>query len=176
MFDLEEGQIAASYPDLTAGVAGYLKVNAESGTARRRHFYQTCQAVIDEFRWAKQVLREMAGKWGIPWVDDNFAPKKYHPRLLNAGWLVEDAQTDELERLQQDLASESEPTVAEQLRQKIGQLKVAYRSDIQKIIDRHYPSNNPADWYVLAAGDGDGMSEWLKGKKLKSYGDYISSE
>jgi CRISPR-associated protein Cmr2 len=175
MFNLEEVQIAASYPDLTAGVAGYLKVNNESED-HRRHFYQTCQAVINEFPWAAQVVREMRGKWGIPWEDNNSAPKKYHPRLLNAGWLVEDAQTEELEALQQDLKSESDPTVVEQLSQEIGQLKVAYRSGIQKIIDQHYPSNNPADWYVLAAGDGDGMSEWLKGKKLKSYEDYIASD
>jgi CRISPR-associated protein Cmr2 len=61
------------------------------------------------------------------------------------------------------------------LRQEIRQLKVNYRQQIQKIIDQYYPSNNPADWYVLAAGDGDGMSEWLKGKKLKNYRDYVPS-
>lgn len=51
-----------------------------------------------------------------------------------------------------------------------------YRQDITKIINKSYPSNNPADWYVLAAGDGDDMSKWLQGEKLKEYGDYIPSQ
>jgi CRISPR-associated protein Cmr2 len=46
----------------------------------------------------------------------------------------------------------------------------------KKIIDRFYPNNNPANWYVLAAGDGDGMSQWLKGIPLKDYLDYIPQE
>lgn len=175
ILNLQEDQIAASYPDLTAGVAGYLKINTES-EEHRRHFYQTCQAVINEFPWTRQVVQEARGKWGIPWVDNNSDPKKYHPRLLNSGWLVEDAQTDEINALQQSLKSESDLNVVEQLSQEIGQIKIAYRSSIQKIIDHHYPSNNPTDWYVLAAGDGDGMSEWLKGKKLKPYSDYITSD
>ncbi len=167
--------IAASYPDLTAGVAGYLKVHANSEMNHEHHFRQACRAVIDEFSWALEVIKEMRSKWGIPWMDDN-APQKYHPRLLNAGWLVEDAKTPELKALQQDLEQRKDPELAEQLSQEVRQLKTEYRLAIQKIINRYYPNNNPADWYVLAAGDGDGMSEWLKGKKLKNYRDYIPSD
>ncbi|MFN9600133.1 MAG: type III-B CRISPR-associated protein Cas10/Cmr2, partial [Dolichospermum sp.] len=90
------------------------------------------------------------GKWGIPWMDKKQNPKKYHPRLLNAGWILEDLPNSD-------------------------QLKAEYREDIQKIITEYYPNNNPSDWYVLAAGDGDSMSEWLKGTKMKNYGDYIPS-
>ncbi len=38
---------------------------------------------------------------------------------------------------------------------------------------RFAPGNNPTDWYAIAAGDGDGMSNWLKGQPLKNYSDYI---
>lgn len=166
--------LAASYPDLTAGVAGYLKVN-DTQTNHRLHFEKACKAIVAEFPWAKDVIEEMRSKWGIPWIDDNCA-KQYHPRLLNAGWLVEDAETPEIKSIQQQLKGEKDSGQAEKLRRQIIDIKLRDRAKIQKIIDLYYPSNNPADWYVLAAGDGDGMSEWLKGTKLKKYQDYIPSE
>ena len=47
------------------------------------------------------------------------------------------------------------------------------RTDLESLIKNTYPSNNPTDWYVLAAGDGDGMSDWLKGINMKNYREYI---
>jgi CRISPR-associated protein Cmr2 len=167
--------IAASYPDLTAGVAGYLKVHTDADLKHRHHFHQACQAILDKFDWAEKVIKRMRSKWGVSWIDDSSTPQKYHSRFLNAGWLVEDAESEELEEWQKALKRENDPAISEQLRQEIRQLKVNYRQQIQKIIDQYYPSNNPADWYVLGAGDGDGMSEWLKGKKLKNYRDYVPS-
>ena len=168
--------IAASYPDLTAGVAGYLNSYANADVNHRRYFHLVCQAITEKIDWAEKVIKRMRSKWGIPLIDDSSHPKKYHPRLLNAGWLVEDAETDELEKIQQALNQETDPIIIEQLNQDIGNLKANYRQDIQKLLDDYYPSNNPADWYVLAAGDGDGMSEWLKGKKLDNYSRYLPSE
>lgn len=143
LFEMSEEEIAASYPDLTAGVAGYLKVHPEG----KQHFEAACTAIIKKFAWAQKVIGEMRGKWGIPWADAR--PQKYHPRLLNAGWLIEDAEAENREQL---------------------------RADVGKLIDSYYPSNNPADWYVIAAGDGDGMSDWLKGKNLGNYRDFIPQE
>lgn len=57
----------------------------------------------------------MRSKWGIPLIDDSSHPKKYHPRLLNAGWLVEDAETDELEKRLQALNRETDSVIIEQL-------------------------------------------------------------
>lgn len=143
LFELSKDEIAASYPDLTAGVAGYLKVHPEG----KQHFEDACTEILRKFDWAKKVIGEMRGKWGIPLADAR--PQKYHPRLLNAGWLIEDAETENREQL---------------------------RADVGSLIDSYYPSNNPADWYVIAAGDGDGMSDWLKGKNLGNYGDFIPQE
>jgi CRISPR-associated protein Cmr2 len=95
--------IAASYPDLTAGVAGYLKVHTDADLNHRRHFHQACQAILDKFDWAEKVIKRMRSKWGVSWIDDSSTPKKYHSRFLNAGWLVEDAETEELEELQKAL-------------------------------------------------------------------------
>ena len=143
VFHFSEDDIAASYPDLTAGVAGYLKVHPEG----KQHFQDACTAILGQFDWAQKVIREMRGKWGIPWADAR--PQKYHPRLLNAGWLIEDAEAENREQL---------------------------RLDVGNLIDSYYPSNNPADWYTIAAGDGDGMSDWLKGKNLGNYRDFIPQE
>ncbi|MFM6607941.1 MAG: Cas10/Cmr2 second palm domain-containing protein, partial [Dolichospermum sp.] len=139
-----------TYPDLTSGVAGYLKVN-QSNPEHKLNFEKACQAIVHKYPDLENTLAEMRGKWGIPWIDKNQNPKKYHPRLLNAGWILE------------DLPNSTE-------------LKEEYRREINNIISEYYPNNNPSDWYVLAAGDGDSMSEWLKGTKLKTYGDYIPSK
>ena len=138
-----------SYPDLTSGVAGYLKVN-QSNPEHKRNFEKACQAIIEKYPDIENTLTEMRGKWGIPWIDKKQNPKKYHPRLLNAGWILEDLPNSEA-------------------------LKAEYTQGINQILSQCYPNNNPSDWYVLAAGDGDSMSEWLKGSKMKNYGDYIPS-
>ncbi|MBD2139426.1 type III-B CRISPR-associated protein Cas10/Cmr2 [Anabaena sp. FACHB-1237] len=144
---LEIPDLEISYPDLTSGVAGYLKVN-QNNPDHKRKFDSVCQEIVDKYPKIEDVLIEMRGKWGIPWIDKQQNPKKYHPRLLNAGWILEDLPNSD-------------------------DLKEEYRKEINKIISEYYPNNNPSDWYVLAAGDGDSMSEWLKGTKLKTYGDYI---
>lgn len=151
LLKLSDEQIAASYPDLTSGVAGYLKV---SNSSALETFHKACQAVLTKLCKDRKIIPpSFTEKWGIPWIDDreNSNLNRYHPRLLNPGWLVEDLDVPE------DLIND-------------------YRSDIETILNQFYPNNNPADWYVLAAGDGDGMSEWLKGKKLKNYRDYIASD
>ncbi|MBD2278528.1 MAG: type III-B CRISPR-associated protein Cas10/Cmr2 [Dolichospermum sp. DEX189] len=136
-----------SYPDLTSGVAGYLKVN-QSNPEHKRNFEKACQAIIEKYPDIENTLTEMRGKWGIPWMDKKQNPKKYHPRLLNAGWILEDLPNSEA-------------------------LKAEYTQGINQILSQCYPNNNPSDWYVLAAGDGDSMSEWLKGTKMKPYREYI---
>lgn len=47
------------------------------------------------------------------------------------------------------------------------------RQEIEATLSRYYPSINPASWYVLAAGDGDDMGQWLSGGKMKPYYDYL---
>ncbi len=141
-----ESENIAIYPDLTAGVAGYLKTSREA----REHYSRVCQRILDQFPETKDVASEMQGKWGIPYADDHPRLQPYHPRLLNASWLIEDIELEEEDR--KNLQREMEAFLS--------------RSE-------NYPSSNPTDWYVLAAGDGDSMSEWLQGKRLKSYEDYI---
>ena len=175
--DINESDIAASYPDLTGGVAGYLKVMLE-GEKRENweHFKQVCQAIHKKHPWTKEVIDGMREKWGIPWMDNDGKPQKYHPRLLNAGWLVEDAESEELKECGKRLKEEDDNEVKEVIRRKIHEIKISYRQDIQTIIDRYYPNCNPSDWYVLAAGDGDDMSEWLKGKKMLPYRKYVPTK
>lgn len=135
-----------AYPDLTSGVAGYLRVTGEEA---ERHFQITCANILEQFPQVNAPIQSMRGKWGIPYRDNQ--PQKYHPRLLNAGWLVEDADYSDIHSKNQ------------------------LRNSLQKQINRYYPDNNPSNWYVLAAGDGDSMSKWLKGEKMQSYGEYIPS-
>ncbi|WP_347404223.1 type III-B CRISPR-associated protein Cas10/Cmr2 [Nodosilinea sp. P-1105] len=180
-----EDAIAAAYPDLTAGVAGYLKTYQDHGQdkadgqgSRKQHFIQLCNAIVQEHPWAEDVAKAMRGKWGIPWEDSKNDPKKYHSRLLNPGWLVEDAATTELNNLRQALktalqSDANDKAQIDSLRRQITELKAQYREKIRDLIADYYPNNNPADWYVLAAGDGDGMRHWLKGKPLGPYQDYM---
>lgn len=152
---LDQKAIDASYPDLTAGVAGYLKVNSDGQLA---HFRRVCELVrqqleqkLQEFPEAKRdAIEDMGEKWGIPWIDEysGLDLRSYPPRLLNPGWLVTNLEISE-------------------------NLKSDYRIEFQKQLAHFYPGNNPTDWYVLAAGDGDGMRNWLLGTPLKKYQDYM---
>ncbi|BAZ04391.1 type III-B CRISPR-associated protein Cas10/Cmr2 [Calothrix sp. NIES-3974] len=172
-----QDDIAASYPDLTAGVAGYLKVMQEQELFEHwRYFHTVCDAINQEYPWTREVINGMREKWGIPWMDNDGRPQRYHPRLLNSGWLVEDAETEELQEWESRLKNEDDEEVKEVIRQQIREIKINYRQGIQRILDRYYPSANPSDWYVLAAGDGDGMSEWLKGKKMPPYRECIPTK
>ncbi|MBK4728549.1 type III-B CRISPR-associated protein Cas10/Cmr2 [Oxynema sp. CENA135] len=145
-------QLAAAYPDLSSGLAGYLKKN---GRLTLEHFHRACQSVLDLLRQDRTVQSEdlLSQDWGIPWIDEHQDQgwHRYNPRFIHAGWLVEELEIPEEER-------------------------VRYRNQLSATIAQFYPYNNPTDWYVLAAGDGDGMSQWLKGEKMQPYRTYIPSE
>jgi CRISPR-associated protein Cmr2 len=153
LLDLDQdGNLDFGYPDLTAGVAGYLKTNSEIDPQVRIVFNRACQEIMEECQpWINNAIKDISDKWGIPWA--NNPRQKYHPRLLNPSWLVEDIEPD---------------TKNDSLN-----AKRTYIEQGTKIIQRYYPGNNPTSWYVLACGDGDNMGEWLKGTKLKAYESYI---
>lgn len=139
-----------AYPDLTSGVAGYLKTQPEVAD----YYRSTCQKILNKYQQQLGKDWQDRNKWGIAWAEQgDLNLKEFHPRLLNAGWLVE------------DLGIEPEDIKALQL----------CRAELNTIIAKSYPQHNPTDWYVLAAGDGDGMSEWLKGEKLDTYSRYVDS-
>ncbi len=149
LIDNIDNQESIAYPDLTAGVAGFLKTADQQ---IRDRYVQSYQQIISQFPIVEEVIREMHGKWGIPYADEHLRWQKYHPRLLNAGWLVEDLQiTDDAERRK-------------------------LKQEIEQYINRLYPNNNPTDWYVLARGDGDNMNGWLKGEMLLPYAEYVPQE
>lgn len=186
-----DGEIA-SYPDLTAGVAGYLKVmghlkvRENSEITHHQHFDNICDLIL-QISWTSEAIRPIKGKWGVPFMDDNTSPKKYHPRLIHAGWLAEDAATEEIKQKQEgikqnknfldwekdkDTAAQYEQEI-DRLQKEIRELKADCRADLQADISHFYPNNNPSDWYVLAMGDGDDMGKWLQGIKLQPYQNYI---
>jgi CRISPR-associated protein Cmr2 len=147
---LDRCDLAIAYPDLTSGVAGYLKTQPEVAN----HYRSACQKILNKYQDRLTKRWQDQNKWGIPWAESpDLKLKGFQPRLLNAGWLVE------------DLGIDPDDTKALQ----------KYRAELNNIISESYPKNNPTDWYVLAAGDGDGMSEWLKGEKLDAYDKYINS-
>lgn len=145
------------YPDLTSGVAGWLRQMEREGNEGAIAYYQdVCNQVCSEYNWSRQGRNAAANQpWGIPWVQKHH-PNWLNPRLLDAGWLIEDYHPQS-------------PNL-EQKREKIQDKKRELRDFIAQ---RFRPGNNPTDWYVLAVGDGDGMGEWLKGVPLKNYSDYI---
>jgi len=149
LLNLPEEKISAAYPDLTVGVAGYLK---SCSKVEKEYYSKACQqvnlAIRNQYEKIPDSIRQA---WGIPYVDE-FHPelKSYHPRLLNSGWLEEELKI-------------TNDTQDDQL-----------AINLEQIISNYYPKNNPTDWYVLAAGDGDDMSGWLKGTKMESYSEYIA--
>ncbi len=149
-----------AYPDLSAGVAGYLKTQLESQKLEAITHYQTaCQAINNKILAEyKVILSSRTQAWGIPFIDQNTISelsslvRKYHPRFLNVGWLVEDQELAKTDPMKE------------------------YRKTLSNEIDSHYPNNNPTDWYVIAAGDGDSMGDWLRGTHLKNYESYLPDQ
>ncbi|MDY6806803.1 MAG: type III-B CRISPR-associated protein Cas10/Cmr2 [Cyanobacteriota bacterium] len=139
------------YPDLTSGVAGWLRQMEKEGNEEAITYYQNaCQGIIDKFKW---IQNSEQPKWGIPWIHENKGDTWNHPRLLNAGWAIEDFNAND-------------DKTPEEIKDKLGELR-------ESISGYFAPGNNPTDWYAIAAGDGDGMGEWLKGKPLDNYEHYI---
>ncbi|MEB3231206.1 MAG: type III-B CRISPR-associated protein Cas10/Cmr2 [Leptolyngbyaceae bacterium] len=165
----EQWREASYSPDLTSGVAGWLRQQeqkAQQGDEKSRNhaerkidfFRDACDHISQSFPWTNDGEDSPAQlPWGIPWVRKNPKQDWLNPRLLSAGWLIDDYEPD------------AHLNHEEQIR--------ARNTELQKLkaqISSWFPvGNNPTDWYVLAAGDGDSMSEWLKGNLLRPYDDYV---
>jgi len=165
----EQWREASYSPDLTSGVAGWLrqqereaqqdddKDKTRETQARIDYFLEACKGISQSFPWTAQGDDAPASlPWGIPWV------RKHHeewpnPRLLNAGWLIDDYEPPS------DLSHEDQIKVRDSELQRLK----------EQISTWFAAGNNPTDWYVLAAGDGDSMSEWLKGSLLMPYDNYV---
>jgi CRISPR-associated protein Cmr2 len=147
------------YPDLSSGVVGWLRYQEDQGNNKSLEYYrETCQKIKKEFTWTETAANQA---WGIPWIAKHH-PDWFNPRLLNAGWLIEDYHPQNANPNQLFTREGQQKAKREKL------------NELREYIARYFPpGNNPTDWYVLAAGDGDGMGEWLKGSRLKSYQDYL---
>jgi CRISPR-associated protein Cmr2 len=145
---LDIKDLALTYPDLSSGVAGWLKQAKIAGDDKAIALYnQACTEICQQFNWTQDAAKTA---WGIPWINKNHRNLP-NPRLINSGWLIEDF---------------------EDINQKTAEL-----TKLRNTIAKYFPpGSNPTDWYVIAAGDGDSMSEWLKGTKLKPYQEYIPQE
>ncbi|MEG4968673.1 type III-B CRISPR-associated protein Cas10/Cmr2 [Microcoleus sp. B6-A1] len=147
------------YPDLSSGVAGWLRTMETEGKQKTiDEYHNICARLQHHFPWANNAAQQ---SWGIPWIANNH-DNWLNPRLLNAGWLIEDFCP--------------QPSYQGQLlTKKDKQEKITDESKrLRDFIGQHFSAgNNPTDWYVLAAGDGDGMSSWLKGEPLKPYSQYL---
>ncbi|MGL5834505.1 MAG: type III-B CRISPR-associated protein Cas10/Cmr2 [Waterburya sp.] len=143
LLDIQD--LSLTYPDLSSGVAGWLKQAKIAGDQQAIALYsQACAKICQQFNWTQDAAKTA---WGIPWIN-KYYPKLPNPRLINSGWLIEDFKN--VEEKKEEL------------------------SKLRKTITDYFPAGkNPTDWYVIAAGDGDSMSEWLKGSKLKPYQKYI---
>ncbi|MDS3861701.1 type III-B CRISPR-associated protein Cas10/Cmr2 [Thermosynechococcaceae cyanobacterium BACA0444] len=149
----------SGYPDLTAGVAGYFKsFKSEDRAKALNYFHETCykvEDIIEEFLGRSKVANlDDNQAWGIPWIDTHRTAsfRDFHSRYLNPGWLLE-------------TSNDTNDEIIKETQRKI-----------TNCLTQRYSGNNPADWYVLAAGDGDGMSNWLKGTPIKEYEKYVATE
>lgn len=152
----ENTRLELYYPDLSSGVAGWLRKHPEA----RDYYAVVCQEVARRFNWIQSANQS----WGIPWILSEHSDL-LNPRLLNAGWLMEDFEA-KADLLNQVLTKEKKK---EKTQAELKQVRTF-------IEERFAAGNNPTDWYVLAAGDGDGMSNWLKGEPLENYSEYIATK
>ena len=153
------------YPDLSSGVAGWLRQMEREGNLEVIANYQRiCNEICNtnNFPWANQNQDSAANQpWGIPWVATHHQDW-LNPRLLNAGWLIEDFTAPNPNPNQLFTTAQKREETQKELRR------------LREFIAKYFRSgNNPTDWYVVAAGDGDGMGQWLRGEHLEAYSRYI---
>ena len=163
LLGLKDEKLAAAYPDLTVGVAGFLHQAEQKGDqAVIERYCEIGQKICDHFAQVEGVQQTSQERWGIPWIDNSPQRRRFpHPRLLNDGWLIEDF----------DLDSSEQPISSEEQVKQIRDQRKNIRNVIYSLL---LPEQNPTSWYVLAAGDGDDMGKkWLKGVKLERYQDYV---
>ncbi|PSB28966.1 type III-B CRISPR-associated protein Cas10/Cmr2 [filamentous cyanobacterium Phorm 46] len=142
------------YPDLSSGVAGWLRTNGEA----IEDYGRICDRIQQHFSWTNNAANQ---SWGIPWIAANH-PNLLNPRLLNAGWLMEDFCPQSNHQGQLLTKKDKQGKITEESKR------------LRDFIGQHFSAgNNPTDWYVLAAGDGDGMSSWLKGEPPEPYSQYL---
>lgn len=156
VLNINSSRLENYYPDLTSGVAGWLKTQP----TKVQDYRNICQEISEEFGWVGDDICNQP--WGIPWMQEDLP----HPRLLNAGWLIEEIEIEKPAK---------EPKLQGNVEEEKEQLKKERKEHLQQLrsfLDNKFPSNNPTDWYVLAAGDGDGMGNWLTGEALQSYNKY----
>jgi hypothetical protein len=71
LLGLNEAELDAAYPDLTAGVAGYLKFHDQlDDDAHLNYFHQVCRAIRRKLLLEEGVIPTNPEKWGIPWIDN----------------------------------------------------------------------------------------------------------
>lgn len=158
ILSLPSGSIP-TYPDLTAGVAGWLKQKPQEISK----YQKTCEDVRAEFAWANNAAAE---PWGIPWVDEDTERKNWqHPRLLNASWLIDDYLPS--------TSDFTKPLTRKEKQTRTTEETSRLRAFLAK--DQYFSGGNPTEWYVLACGDGDDMGVWLKGTKMEAYRKYVPS-
>jgi CRISPR-associated protein Cmr2 len=163
LFEQQVDKLEWYYPDLSSGVAGWLRqMEREGNQDAIANYQQVCNKICQAFPWTHQGNNSPANKpWGIPWVATHHKDLQ-NPRLLNAGWLIEDFRPQKL--------NSNRVWTREQKRGEIQK----EQCQLRKFIAKQFRSeNNPTNWYVLAAGDGDGMGQWLRGEYLETYAHYI---
>ncbi len=154
------------YPDLTAGAAGWLRQMEQAGNQDAfDHYQQACEGIEAKFPWLTSE-EEAPGNlpWGIPWIVEHH-DDWINARVLNPGW----ASVDYVPPPEDS----SKPRTQKQLKQQKQDILRQLRNKVEEWFS---PGNNPTDWYVLAAGDGDGMGEWLNGSKLTDYSEYVAKQ
>jgi len=156
-----ENEITIYYPDLSSGVSGWLKyLEKNEELTKIDHYLSACADIQEQFNWAEKAADE---KWGIPWIDKHNISWA-NPRLINASWLIDDFRVKHYDDANKPLTREDRK-----------QCKKVELEKLKNSISKHFSDgDNPTDWYVLAVGDGDGMGDWLKGKGLKNYEDYVA--
>lgn len=149
---LRETDLRFTYPDLTGGAAGFVL----SSPKAERLYRKTTEAIARRLReegLGKALDRLIDQGWGIPAIDrgHDLHAMPLPSRLLDPSWLLEDLGEDNLSE--------------EQLQ--------SLQGLINQEVKERFGDRNPAGWYVLAAGDGDGMGKWLSGENLQTYKDYV---
>lgn len=165
------------FPNLSSiAAAAFAQENPHLMQAYRRNLYKLFKPHKNKFSRLQQraFYSKTSRPFHIPNADkaikQEFPDNKggYNGVMFSSKWLIDDMGLQEQERI---AASNNADSSDEKNQRK--QVEII-REIVQKAHqETGFSDSSPADWWVIILADGDGMGDYVSGKKLKRYRDYV---
>ncbi|QIR37247.1 type III-B CRISPR-associated protein Cas10/Cmr2 [Tolypothrix sp. PCC 7910] len=168
------------FPNLSSiAVAAFAQAHPHLIQAYRRNLYRLFKQHKSKFSRLQQraFYSKTSRPSHIPNADKAIKEKfpdikgGYNGVMFSSKWLIDDMGLQEQERI---AASNNANSSNDQNKRK--QVEIIREIVQQAHQATGFGDTSPADWWVILLADGDGMGDYVSGKKLNIYRDYVEED